>query len=70
MVVIFIFLFVFVFEDDFLFSLVDGWLEYFIGPLVLPSPVIVLILILEIMISDIWVSIGNADIDSFIFENP
>jgi hypothetical protein len=37
--------------------------------LIFSSPIVVLIFILEIMISDIWVAIANTDIDPFVFQD-
>ena len=70
MVVIFVLFFVLFLEDDLFLGVVDGRLEHFVGPLVLPAPTVVLILVLEVVVADVWVSVGNADVDAFVFEDP
>ena len=69
-IVIFIALFILITKNDILLSLLDRWLEDFIRPRILLSPAVALVLILEIVISDIRIPIGNTDINSFIFEHP
>jgi len=66
-VVIFVFLLVFVFEYDLFFGVIDGRLEDLVRPLVLSAPVVVFIPILEVVIADIRVTIGDAYVDSFVF---
>jgi len=66
-VVIFVFLLVFVFEYDLFFGVIDGRLEDLVRPLVLSAPVVVFIAILEVVIADIRVTIGDAYVDSFVF---
>ena len=66
-VVIFVFLFVLVFEDKLFLGVVDGGFEYLVGPLVLSSPVVILVFVFEVVVSDIWVTITYADVHSFVF---
>lgn len=66
-VVIFVFLLVLVFEYDLFFGVIDGRLEDLVRPLVLSAPVVVFIPILEVVIADIRVTIGDAYVDSFVF---
>lgn len=66
-VVVFVFLFVFVVEDDFSFWLFDGGFEYFVGPLVLFSPVVFFDFVFEVVVADVGVAVGDADVDAFVF---
>ena len=67
MIIVLIFLFIFVAEYYVLLALVDIGLEYFIRALRKFRPFVTLIL--EIMIANIGVSIRNAYIISFVFQN-
>jgi len=68
-VVIFVFFFVLVIKNDLFFSLLDRRLENFIRPLMFATPVVFLCLVLEIMIADIRITIWDANVYSFVFEN-
>lgn len=69
-VVILVLLPVFVLEDDLLLGVVDGRLEYLVGPLVLAPPAVVLVLILKVVVADVRIPIGHTDIDAFVLEHP
>ena len=69
MVVVLVLLLVLVLENHFLFGMVDGRLEYLVGPLVLPAPVVVFVAVLEVMVADVGVTIGNAYVDALVLED-
>lgn len=69
MIVIFITLFILIAKNYILLPLLDSWLEDFVRPGVLLSPAVTLIFVLEIVVADIRISIGDADIDTFVLEN-
>lgn len=68
-IVIFITLFILIAKNYILLPLLDSWLEDFVRPGVLLSPAVTLIFVLEIVVADIRISIGDADIDTFVLEN-
>lgn len=67
-VVVLVLLLVLIVEDHFLLSLVNGGLEDLIRPWVLLAPVVFLVLVLEVMVADIRISVGDADVDAFILQ--
>lgn len=69
MIVILILLLVFVVEDHLLFCVVDRWLEHPIGPLILLAPLVFLVLVFEVVVADIRIAIGYADIDALILQH-
>ena len=69
MVVVLILLLVLVVENYLLLSLVNCWLEDFVRPRVFLTPVVLLGFVLEVMASDIRVSIRNAYVNSLIFKH-
>lgn len=68
-VVILVLLLVLVVEHHILFGLVDGGLEDLVGPWVLLAPVVFLVLVFEVMVADVGVSIGHADVDALVLEH-
>lgn len=70
MVVILVPLLLLVVKNHLLLRVVDRRLEDLVRPLVLPSPVIFLRFVLEVVVADIGVPVGDADIDPFVFEDP
>lgn len=69
MVVVFIALLVLIAEDDILLPLLHRRLENLVGPRVLLSPTVALVLVLEVVVSDIGIPVGNADVDAFVLEH-
>lgn len=69
MIVVFVFLFIFVVENKFLFALLYSRFEDFIGPLVFLAPIILLRFVLKVMIADIRISVGYADVYAFVLED-
>lgn len=65
MIVVLVFLFVFVAKHNVFIAFVDVGFEYFIRALRESCPSVTLIF--KIMISDIRVSVGYANIESFVF---
>lgn len=70
MIVILVLLLILIVENQLLLALLNSWLEYFVGPLVLLAPVVLLRLVLEVVVADIGVAVGDADVDSLVFEYP
>ena len=70
MVVIFVFFLIFILEYHLSFGMINSWLEYLVRPLVLSPPIVVLVPVFKVVVADIRVAIGDADINSFIFEHP
>jgi hypothetical protein len=67
-VVILVLLLVLVVEHHLLLGLVDGRLEDLVGPGVLLAPIVFLVLVLEVVVADVRVAVGDADVDAFILQ--
>lgn len=57
-------------EDHFFFSVVNSGLEDPVRPLVLLAPFVLLALVLEVVVADVWIPIRNADIHTFVLQDP
>ena len=69
-IVVLVLLLLLVLEYQLLLGIVDCWFEDLVGPLVLPTPVVVLILVLEVVVPDVGVPVANANVDSLVLEHP
>ena len=43
--------------------------EYFVGPLVFFSPVVFFDFVFEVVVADVGVAVGDADVDAFVFKD-
>jgi hypothetical protein len=68
-VVVLVLLLVLVLENDLLLGVVDRRLEYLVGPLVLPPPVVVLVAVLEVVVADVGVPIRDTYVDSLVLQD-
>ena len=69
MIEVFVLFFIFIVENQFFLSLLNGWFENFVRPLVFLSPVILFRFILEVVVADVRVAIRNTDVHTSVFEH-
>jgi len=68
MIVVFVFFFVFVTENHFFLALLHRRFEDLIWPLIFTPPIILFGFVLKIVIADVWVTVWDANVNSFVFK--
>lgn len=68
-IVVLVFVLVFVVEYHLLLGVVDCWLEDLVRPRVLLAPVVFLGFVLEVVASDVWISVADADVNTLVLED-
>lgn len=68
-IVVLVLVLVLVVEYHLLLGVVDRWLEDFVWPWVLLAPVVFLGFVLEVVASDVWISVTDADVNPFVLED-
>lgn len=68
-IVVLVLVLVFVVEHHLLLGVVDCWLEDLVRPWVLLAPVVFLGFVLEVVASDVWVSVTDADVNTLVLEH-